>query len=407
MTLYFFIRLFRCSSIQLFSKTKFLNIENQIQGFVERITFQSEESGFCVARMKEKGKRELTVIVGNMPSIQEGEVIKCDGFWKNDKNFGWQFQVTNYSVELPSTVAGIKKYLASGMIKGIGYVFAERIVGYFGKDTLKIIDEQPDELLKVDGIGTKRITSIKETWKDQRAIRDVMLFLQSQGISPMYAQKIYKQYGDQSIAKIQLNPYRLSKDIYGIGFKTADKIAQKLGIAKDSNERIDAGVEFVLSELSNRGHTCYPVDEFVIAAEKLLLVKDDLIVQRLEAIEQNYRIFTDTMGGDKVYIWLMSIYNAEKGIAASVKRLIETNPNFEVKELDKTLIQAQKELNIQLAENQNKAVSQSLTQKIHIITGGPGTGKSTITKVILNIAKQFTENILLAAPTGSCSKASF
>jgi exodeoxyribonuclease V alpha subunit len=381
-----------------------LNTENQIQGFVERITFQSEESGFCVARMKEKGKRELTVIVGKMPSIQEGEVINCNGFWKNDKNFGWQFQVTDYSVELPSTIAGIKKYLASGMIKGIGYVFAERIVDFFGKDTLQIIDERPDELLKVDGIGAKRITSIKETWKEQRAVRDVMLFLQAQGISPMYAQKIYKQYGDQSIAKIQLNPYRLSKDIYGIGFKTADKIAQKLGIAKDSDERIDAGVEFVLSELSNRGNTCYPVDEFVIAAEKLLLVNQDLILQRLEAIEQNYRIFTDTMGTDKVYIWLMSIYNAERGIAASVKRLIETNPSFEVSKLEKTLVSAQKELNIELAENQNKAVSQSLTKKIHIITGGPGTGKSTITKVILKIAKKFTAQILLAAPTGRAAK---
>jgi exodeoxyribonuclease V alpha subunit len=381
-----------------------LNNDNQIQGFIERITFQSETSGFCVARLKEKGKRELTIIVGNMAGVQEGEEIKCNGFWKNDKTFGWQFQVTDYTLELPSTTAGIKKYLASGMIKGIGYAFAERIVHHFGKNTLKIIDERPEELLKVDGIGFKRITSIKETWKEHRAIRDVMLFLQSQGISPTYAQKIYKQYGDQSIAKIQLNPYRLSKDIYGIGFKSADQIAQKLGIEKNSNERIEAGVEFVLFELSNRGHTCFPVQDFILAAEKLLEVPQDLIRNRLEAIEYNYRILTDTMGSDTLYIWLRGIYNAENGIATVIKRLMETKAAFEVKGLDKALIKTQNELGLQLADQQEKAVRQSLSEKLHIITGGPGTGKSTITKVILNIAKQFTDSILLAAPTGRAAK---
>lgn len=377
---------------------------NQIKGFIERITFQSDETGFTVARLKEKGRRELTVIVGNMPSIQEGEVIVCQGFWKNDKRHGWQFQVTDYDVELPSTVAGIQKYLASGMIKGIGSVFAERIVQYFGKETLKVIDENPDSLVEVNGIGDKRVETIKTYWKEQRAIRDVMMFLQSQGISPMYAQKIYKQYGDHSITKIQANPYHLSRDIYGIGFKTADKIAQKLGITKEADERIDAGVEFVLFELSNQGHTCYPVDDFVKSAEDLLDVPRDRIQERLAEIELNYRILVEKLPDGKDYIWLMGIYNAEKGIVSTLKKLLGAPLAFQVQNVATNIAKTEKALQIQLAANQKVAVEQSVQKKIHIITGGPGTGKSTITKVILKITQSYTKKILLAAPTGRAAK---
>ncbi len=376
----------------------------EIKGYIERITFQSEETGFTVARLKESGKRDLTVVVGTMSSIQEGEVVVCQGFWKSDKNFGWQFQVTDYQVELPSTIAGIQKYLGSGMIKGIGSVFAERIVQYFGKDTLKIIDESPDELIEVDGIGKKRVSTIKMHWKEQRAIRNLMMFLQAQSISPMYAHKIYKRYGDESISRIQANPYHLSKDIYGIGFKTADQIAQKLGILKDADERIDAGVEFVLFELSNRGHTCYPIPEFLEASRKLLEVERDKIEKRLTEIQLNYRIFIDTLGGEEEFIWLMGIYNAEKGIVNTIKKLLSAPPSFAVKNLPQTLHTVQRQLLIELAAQQKTAVEQSLTKKMQIITGGPGTGKSTITKVILAIAKQYTSKILLAAPTGRAAK---
>jgi exodeoxyribonuclease V alpha subunit len=381
--------------------------DNEITGYIERITFQSEETGFTVARLKELGKRELTVVVGAMPSIQEGEVVVCNGIWKNDKNFGWQFQVTGYEVELPSTIAGIKKYLGSGMIKGIGNAFAERIVKYFGKDTLNVIDQHPDKLIEVDGIGKKRVAVIKSHWKDQRAIREVMMFLQAQGISPMYAQKIYKQYGDLAIAKVQANPYHLSKDIYGIGFKTADKIAQKLGILKDADERVDAGVEFVLFELSNRGHTCYPVIEFIEAARKLLEVESERISDRLREIELNYRILIQKLnkdGKEEDYIWLMGIYNAEKGIVESLKKILAVPPLFKISEVEKKLELAQRNLNILLATEQNAAVANSLQSKVHIITGGPGTGKSTITKVILHLAQQYTQKILLAAPTGRAAK---
>jgi exodeoxyribonuclease V alpha subunit len=381
--------------------------DNEITGYIERITFQSEETGFTVARLKELGKRELTVVVGAMPSIQEGEVVVCNGIWKNDKNFGWQFQVTGYEVELPSTIAGIKKYLGSGMIKGIGNAFAERIVKYFGKDTLNVIDQHPDKLIEVDGIGKKRVAVIKSHWKDQRAIREVMMFLQAQGISPMYAQKIYKQYGDLAIAKVQANPYHLSKDIYGIGFKTADKIAQKLGILKDADERVDAGVEFVLFELSNRGHTCYPVIEFLEAARKLLEVETERISDRLREIELNYRILIQKLnkdGKEEDYIWLMGIYNAEKGIVESLKKILAVPPLFKINEIEKKLELAQRNLNILLATKQKSAVANSLQSKVHIITGGPGTGKSTITKVILHLAQQYTQKILLAAPTGRAAK---
>lgn len=380
---------------------------DKIVGYIERITFQNEENGWTVARLKEKGKRDLTVIVGNMPSIQEGETISCEGFWKNDTNYGHQFQVQNYQVTQPSSINGIKKYLSSGLIKGIGNVFAERIVSYHGKKTLDVIDKTPDELLKIDGIGEKRISKIKECWDEQKAVREVMVYLQTQGISPIYAQKIFKQYGDDSVWKIQDNPYHLARDIHGIGFKTADKIAGKLGISKNSEKRIDAGIEYALSELSNNGHTCYPVEDFLKAAEKLLDVSADEIRERLQTISLEYRIVLADLEVNNEhipYLWLTPFWVSEQGIAKELKRIHYGYANIKSFDTPKAIAYAQKLLAIELAKNQVKAVEQSIVAKTHIITGGPGTGKSTITKVILAILKKKTDKILLAAPTGRAAK---
>jgi exodeoxyribonuclease V alpha subunit len=386
----------------------------EIKGYIERITFQNAENGWTVARMKVPKNYDLTTIVGNMPTIQVGETLRCRGHWHNDKNFGYQFQVKDYDVETPSSITGIKKYLGSGLVKGIGSVFADRIVEYLGAETLEVIDKNPDKLLEVSGIGKKRISQIKACWAEQKSIREVMIYLQKLSVSPAFAQKIFKKYGDESIFRIEQNPYDLSKDIWGIGFKTADKIALNMHIAKDSDIRIDAGVEYVLSELSSNGHTCFPTDDFTEEAAKLLEVKAEQIQSRLEEIAlenrivlSNLAVITDVVNQTKElvpHIWLQTFYVSEVGIAKEIKRLQKGKTDFKEIDNEKAVAWSEKQMQIELAENQKLAVKTSFTEKVHIITGGPGTGKSTITKVILAVMKKLTDKILLAAPTGRAAK---
>lgn len=378
-----------------------------ITGHIERITFQNAENGWTVARLQEPKKPDLTTVVGTMTSVQVGETLRCRGHWKNDPNYGFQFVVQDYEVTQPATIRGIQKYLASGMIKGIGDHFAEQIVMKYGEQTLDVIDQTPDVLMEIDGIGPKRLTKIKDGWAEQKAIREVMTFLMGYGISPTYAQKVFKTYGDDSIRIIKDNPYQLARDIWGIGFKTADTTAQKLGIGKESEMRIDAGVEYVLNELSNDGHTCYPVDKFLEEAQKLLEVDANLVAARLAAIEQEERIVTAPLTIDGTLtacVWLKTFHVCELGIGKELSRLQHGKSELREVKVKNAIEWAEKKLNIQLADNQKKAVGASLTEKVHIITGGPGTGKSTITKVILLVTHQLTQKIMLAAPTGRAAK---
>ena len=380
---------------------------DEIHGHIERITFQNVENGWTVARLQEPKKKEVTTIVGTMTSVQIGETIRCWGIWKNDTNFGFQFVVQDYKVEQPSTVQGIQKYLGSGMIKGVGKEFAKRIVREYGVETLNIINDTPDVLMDIAGIGAKRLERIKICWQEQKSIREVMVFMQGQGISPTYAQKVFKQYGEEAIQVIQNNPYQLAKDIWGIGFKTADDAAQKLGIAKDADIRIDSGVEWVLNQLANDGHTCFPIDKFLEKAREILGVDTALIDARLETIEGEERITTGVLTIDNqmtAMIWLKVFAVCEKGIGTELKRLKNEISPLSDTDLTKAIAWAERKLAIQLAKNQRLAVNNSLSEKVHIITGGPGTGKSTITKVILEIAKTLTDKILLAAPTGRAAK---
>ena len=379
-----------------------------ITGHIERITFQNAENGYTVARLQEGGKKELTTIVGTMTSVQVGETLRCHGFWKNDPKFGFQFQVQDYQVTQPATIRGIKKYLASGMIKGVGKHFAEQIVNKYGDKTLDVIDQTPDVLREdIDGIGPKRIQKIKEGWAEQKAIREVMTFLMGYGISPTYAQKVFKTYGDDSIKIIKDNPYQLARDIWGIGFKTADQTAQKLGIKKESDIRIDAGVEYALHQISDDGHTCFPIDKFLEKAQELLEVDANLIAARLAHIEQEERILTAPLIIDEkptACVWLQLFHVCEEGIGKELKRIKKGASNLRNVKIKEAIIWAEKKLDIQLAENQKLAVGSSLSEKVHIITGGPGTGKSTITKVILLVSHQLTPKIMLAAPTGRAAK---
>ncbi len=379
----------------------------EIFGHIERITFQNPDNGYTIARLQEKGKPELTTVVGTMPTVQVGETVRCQGTWKNDRQYGFQFVATFYEVERPSTEAGLKKYLGSGLIKGIGPVFAERIVDYLGAKTLETIDDNPESLLGVEGIGGIRLHRIKQHWEEQKAVRELMIFLQGYGISPTYALKVYKTYGEESMRIITENPYQLARDIWGIGFKTADQTARKLGMALDSEARIDAGISYVLYELSNDGHTCYPVDDFLEKARELLEVDANLIAQRLEFSVKNEEVFIGPLemeGTAKAFIWLQLFRVSEAGIGREMGRISASPAEFSVPDIERSLDWAQKTLGLVLAPAQHAAVVAGLNHKIQIITGGPGTGKSTITKVILFLAHQHTRKILLAAPTGRAAK---
>ena len=379
----------------------------QLRGYVERITFQNPENGYTVAQLQEPGKKQLTCIVGSFPGVQPGESLVCHGGWKQHPTHGLQFEVDFYQTEMPADCQGIAKYLGSGLIKGIGAKYAEKIVEKFGTETLNVIDQSPDRLLEVAGIGKGRLEKIKRCWSEQRSIRDLMLFLQRFGVSPTYAQKIFRFYGADAQRKISEDPYCLAREIHGIGFKTADAIAQKMGVEKDSPQRIDAGIEFVLFSLSDEGHTCYAVEEFLPEAETILEVSQPQISARLEVLCQEERLISARLGMvlmDRPFIWLKKHFDFECSIARDLRRLVKAESLLRSIEVSKAVRWVEQLLKIELAPNQAKAVSAALVEKVHIITGGPGTGKSTITNAILLITEQLTARIMLAAPTGRAAK---
>jgi len=371
----------------------------EIYGFIESIVYTETEKGFTVARLKEPKKKELTCIVGLMPSIQPGETIRCKGDWKHHPDYGQQFEVKAFDLEAPSDLLGIKKYLESGMIKGIGPVYAERIVKTFGLDTLDVIDKTPERLVEVSGIREKRIDQIKKCWKEQHSIRNVMIFLRGHGASPAFAQKIYKAYGDASIDKVRANPFQLAKEIHGIGFKTADAIAKGIGIPHDSSARIDSGIEHTLWELSNEGHVCFPQKDLVPQVSATLEVSVEKVEQRILALVKN-----DELVKENERIWVKPLFFAETGIARELARLMHAPCRIRAVLMDKALEWVEQKLHIELAEEQKSAVSLGMQEKVLIVTGGPGTGKSTITKAILAITEKITKRILLAAPTGKAAK---
>lgn len=380
---------------------------DEIFGFIERITFQNDENGYTVAQLKEPRKRDLTCIVGTMPALQPGESVRCSGNWKHHLVHGQQFEVKECLSEAPADLLGIKKYLGSGLIKGIGPAYADRIVEKYGLNTLNVIDRTPDLLLDVDGIGAKRVDRIKTCWGEQKSIREVMIFLQTFGVSPSYAQKIFRTYGEQSIQKLKDNPFQLARDIFGIGFKTADTIAQKLGIPKEAIQRIEAGIEYVLSKLSDDGHVCYPVEELLPTTQQILEVDSALISQRFDVLKNEKRIAVGPLTFNEVeaqFAWLMPLYACELGIAKEIARLQRTAGPLRAIDTGKALEWVQQQLRIQLAPNQQIAVATAIKEKLQVITGGPGTGKSTITNAILTISSKLTSKILLAAPTGRAAK---
>ncbi len=369
-------------------------MSDEIYGFVENIVYASD--AFTVARLKEPRKADLTCIVGQLPSLQPGETVRCKGSWKHHAQHGMQFEVESFESHQPSDLLGIQKYLESGLIKGIGPVYAERIVKKFGIDTLKVLDEKPRKLLDVEGIGKKRIELIETCWKQQKSVREVMIFLRTQGVSPAFAQKIYRTYGDKSVEKIKDDPFSLARDIHGIGFKIADGIARAMGMPQDSHARIDAAIEHILWELSNDGHVCFPQKELAWEVADAVGLPEAKIAERIEKLE--------TLVRKDDLVWIKPLYLAETGIARELARLVTYPSALRSVNLQKALEWVQKQLNLELAPEQATAVAASVEKKVHIITGGPGTGKSTITKAILAITEKLTQKIVLAAPTGKAAK---
>ena len=372
----------------------------KLSGIVERITFVSEENGFSVIKIKVTGQAELVVVVGNMASVNVGAVVELKGEWIFDSKYGRQFKVYAYEEKLPATIAGLERYLGSGLIKGIGPVNAKRIVREFKEDTLRVIEEAPDRLNEVEGIGSKRVEMIKNAWVEQKEIKNVMLFLQEYDVSIAYAVKIYKTYGNESIKVVQDNPYRLADDIWGIGFKIADKIATKLGFDQNSYARCRAGLIYVLNQLANEGH-CFAFSEQLFKeAEEMLDIERALLEKALNMMLKEEIIILD--GEDRIY--LPSLYYSELGVAKRIKEITATDKPSAMKIMEKLIAQIQKEEKIVYDEVQLEAIKEASDSKFMVLTGGPGTGKTTTTLAIIRVLEKTAAKILLAAPTGRAAK---
>ena len=377
---------------------------------VNHVIYTNAEDGYSVLRCKVKGLEGSTTVVGKFPEIYAGSALIVTGDWIINKKYGQQFAVERYEEVLPTTIHGIEKYLSSGLIKGIGAEYARRIVRTFGAETMNIINNEPDRLLEVSGIGAARLAKIKESWEDQKKIRDIMIFLQSHDISTGLAIKIYKAYGDESIEIVTENPYRIAEDIWGIGFKTADDIAGKLGFGKERYERLRSGVLYTLNRLGDDGH-CYATrDSLLKKANKILEVDESLISMTIDSMISERDVIAEDLPNMEVRpdainkaIYLPAFYYSEKGAA---RRLAEISgrPNKFCPGTDDFAKKIEKKTGIAYDPIQLEAIRTAVTSKIMILTGGPGTGKTTTTLGIITAFRELGANILLAAPTGRAAK---
>ncbi|MDO4415896.1 MAG: ATP-dependent RecD-like DNA helicase [Erysipelotrichaceae bacterium] len=374
---------------------------------VERITYQNNENGYSVLKCKAKGFSDLVTVTGVMPEVHAGSVLNLGGFWKMDPKYGRQFNVLSFEETLPATAYGIEKYLGSGMIKGIGPKYSKKIVNQFGKDTLDIIEEEPDRLLEVSGIGPKRVERIKESWREQKEVRNIMLFLQSHDVSTGHATKIYKTYGDQSIDVVKENPYRLADDIWGIGFKTADTIASKLGFGNEKYVRLRSGLLYTLNALSDQGHCFATRDMLLKTGIEMLNVEETLLSNALDQMIKDNDVITEDFQNQEEEtekaIYLPPFYHAEKGCAERLKTIYEgvSRLRYDTRGIAERV---QRRTGMKYDSVQLQAISTALSSKILILTGGPGTGKTTTTLGIISAFRESGASILLAAPTGRAAK---
>ncbi|MEU9407944.1 ATP-dependent RecD-like DNA helicase [Streptomyces sp. NPDC048281] len=392
-----------------------------VEGVLERITYANEENGYTVARVDTgRGAGDLLTVVGALLGAQVGESLRMEGRWGSHPQYGKQFTVENYTTVLPATVQGIRRYLGSGLVKGIGPVFADRITQHFGVDTLRIIEEEPKRLVEVPGLGPKRTKKIADAWEEQKAIKEVMLFLQTVEVSTSIAVRIYKKYGDASISVVKNQPYRLAADVWGIGFLTADKIAQSVGIPHDSPERVKAGLQYALSQSADQGHCYLPEERLIADAVKLLQVDTGLVIDCLGELaappedgEDPGVVREKVPGPDPdaepvTAVYLVPFHRAEVALAAQLLRLLRTDddrmPSFRDVVWDKALGWLKDRTGVALAPEQEAAVRLALTEKVAVLTGGPGCGKSFTVRSIVELARAKKAKVVLAAPTGRAAK---
>lgn len=369
---------------------------------VERITYQNADNGYTVLKCAVKNAQDLVTVVGIMPDTHVGSVLALEGVWKVDAKYGRQFSVEKFEETLPATVYGIEKYLGSGLIKGVGPKFARRIVEKFGKDTLDVIEENPDALIEVEGIGRVRVERIRKSWEEQKEIKNIMLFLQGHEVSTSHATKIFKTYGSDSISVVQENPYRLADDIWGIGFKTADTIAEKMGIEKDRFIRLRSGILYTLNKLSENGH-CYAVREQLIKAAVQLLEVEEAELE----ITLDEMLRTEEVIREEEAIYLPPFFFSETGCAKRLLKLLaaERRVQMDVDTVMETVMgRAGQGQHITYDEVQLEAIRAAVSSKIMVLTGGPGTGKTTTTMGIIAAYRAAGCRIVLAAPTGRAAK---
>ncbi|MCC3775336.1 ATP-dependent RecD-like DNA helicase [Streptomyces sp. UNOB3_S3] len=389
-----------------------------VEGVLERITYANEDSGYTVARVDTgRGGGDLLTVVGSLLGAQPGESLRMEGRWGSHPQYGRQFTVENYTTLLPATIQGIRRYLGSGLIKGVGPRIADRIVSHFGTDTLDVIEEEPARLIEVPGLGPKRTKSIGAAWEEQKAIKEVMVFLQGVGVSTSIAVRIYKQYGDASISVVREEPYRLAADVWGIGFLTADRIAQSVGIPHDSPERVKAGLRHALSQSTDQGHCFLPEEQLIADAVKLLQVDTGLVIDCLAELAEDgpdgAGVVRETVpgpdGGEPVTaVYLVPFHRAELSLAAQLARLLKAPDDrlaaFRDVQWDKALTWLAGRTGAELAPEQQEAVRLALTSKVAVLTGGPGCGKSFTVRSVVELARAKKAKVVLAAPTGRAAK---
>ncbi|MEV6953179.1 ATP-dependent RecD-like DNA helicase [Streptomyces sp. NPDC051183] len=387
-----------------------------VEGVLERITYANEESGYTVARVDTgRGSGDLLTVVGALLGAQPGESLRMEGRWGSHPQYGKQFTVENYRTVLPATIQGIRRYLGSGLIKGIGPKIADRIVEHFGTDTLDVIEGEPKRLIEVPGLGPKRTRLIGAAWEEQKAIKEVMVFLQGVGVSTSIAVRIYKKYADASISVVKNQPYRLAADVWGIGFLTADRIAQAVGIPHDSPERVKAGLQYALSQSTDQGHCFLPEERLIADGVKLLQVDTGLVIECLAELAADpegvvRESVPDPQGGPDplTAVYLVPFHRAELSLVGQVRRLLQAEedrmPGFRDVDWDKALGWLAGRTGAELAPEQRDAVKLALTRRVAVLTGGPGCGKSFTVRSIVELARAKKAKVVLAAPTGRAAK---
>jgi exodeoxyribonuclease V alpha subunit len=386
--------------------------ESVLEAVLERVTYANEETGYTIARVAtERAGPDLLTVVGPLLGAQIGESLRLTGRWTSHPRYGRQFEVRSYTTVLPATIQGIRRYLGSGMIKGVGPVMAERMVAHFGTDILRVIEEEPQRLVEVPGVGPKRTKLVTDAWEEQKAIKEVMVFLQGVGVSTSLAVRIFKKYRDAAISVVRDEPYRLAADVWGIGFKTADTIARAVGIPHDSPERIKAGLQYTLSEAADDGHCFLPEPNLVSEAAKILDVGREMITPCLNELAADEGVIREAvpLGDSEVpAVYLVPFHRAERSLASGLRDLLAAEEDrmaaFQQVDWDQALSWLRSKTSADLAPEQEQAVRLALTERVAVLTGGPGCGKSFTVRSIVTLARAKNAKIVLVAPTGRAAK---